>query len=144
MTTKKRRAARTPRPGRPPHRPGEQELFTIQAWVPDAMRAAAVERAQESGLLLAAWLREVIGRELGIDCAKKERPSWARLTDEQAVFAYTSPLGVSEVARRLNVSGSAVYAIRNGRTYKDATRGLVQPERRDYGEVERELEGGEG
>ena len=84
-----------------------------------------------------AWLRELLESELGIDpyddVATKRRPTQARLTDDQAAFAYTSPLGAAKVARMLGVSRSVVYAIRNGRTYKDATEGLVQPERFDYG-----------
>ena len=95
-----------------------------------------------------AWLRELLESELGIDphedVATQKRPTQARLTDDQAVFAYTSPLGASKVARMLGVSRSVVYAIRNGRTYKDATEGLTQPERGDYGAVAREIDGGEG
>ena len=97
---------------------------------------------------MSVWLRELLESELGIDAyedvATKKRPTRAHLTDDQAAFAYTSPLGVSKVARMLGVSRNVVYAIRNRRTYKDATEGLTQPERGDYGAVERELEGGEG
>ena len=144
-TKKKRRAARTPRPGRPPNRQGSERLHT---WVPDAVYAAVVVRARESNMSKSAWLRELLESEFGIDphedVATKKRPTRARLTDDQAAFAYTSPLGVSEVARLLGVSRSVVYAIRNRRTYKDATEGLVQPERGDYGAVAREIDGGEG
>jgi hypothetical protein len=92
-----------------------------------------------------AWLRELLESELGIDpyegVATTKRPTQARLTDDQAAFAYTSPLGASKVARMLGVSRSVVYAIRNQRTYRDVTEGLIQPERFDYGAGERELEG---
>jgi hypothetical protein len=134
MSTKKRRAARTPRTGRPPNRPGFKAITVL---VPEVVHAAVVERAKGSGVSMSALLREVLGRELGIDVsddvARKERPTRARLTDEQAAFAYMSPLGVSAVARRLSVSRTIVYAIRNRRTYRDVTEGLVQPERFDYG-----------
>jgi hypothetical protein len=130
VSTKKRRAARTPRTGRPPNRHGSERLST---WVPEAVHAAVVVRARESNVSMSAWLRELLESELGIDAhedvATKKRHTQAHLTDDQAVFVYTSPLGASAVARHLNVSRNVVYAIRNQRTYRDATDGLVQPER---------------
>ena len=43
-----------------------------------------------------------------------------KLTNEQAVFARTSPLSAIKVAEQLGVSSSVIDNIRLGLTYKDA------------------------
>ncbi len=64
MSTKKRRAARTPRTGRPPNRPGEPGSRVLRAWVTEGVHLAATEQAKGAGVSLSAWVRALVEREI--------------------------------------------------------------------------------
>lgn len=55
--------------------------------------------------------------------------SWHKLTPDQIVIVYISPLSSIDIADRFGVSYSTVYMIRSDQRHTDITCDLEQPER---------------